>query len=178
MSRAWYLAALVPIALAGLIATLAFLRLVDRIDAMPRMVVPGEHAFALPAGDHIVYAESRSHVDGVAYANESFAVQCSMSSDGAPVPLSSHGSRMTYALGGYAGNAIFDFTLDKPATVKLACETTDGKGVLAVGKSFALTIVVAVVPLVLGMLAAGAAFLIVFMKRRRYLALVAARDNT
>jgi len=178
MSKRWYFAALVPLVIGGLIAGFAFMRLGDAIAAMPRMVVPGEHTFQLPAGDHIVFAESESTVDGTHYANPKFGVKCSLTADGAPVLLSSHSGKLTYSLGGYEGGAIFDFTLAKAAAVKLACETNDGKAVLAVGPSLAMNIVVAVVPLLIGLLGGIVTLFIVRKKRKRYLALVAARDNT
>jgi hypothetical protein len=179
MSRGWYFVALLPLVIGAGIAVLAFTRLIDSIEQMPRMVVPGEKTFTLPAGEYVIYAESQSTVDGVAYVNERFRVNCSLSaSDSSPLPLSSHGGKLKYDLGDYEGGAIFDFELPADGTAKLACETDQPKAVLAIGKSFAMTIVAGVVPLVFGLLGALLAFFVIRRRRKRYLALVSARDNT
>jgi hypothetical protein len=171
MTRTWYLVALVPLVLCGAIAAVAFSRLVAGIEEMPRMVAPGEKTFTLPPGQYVVYAESQSTVDGTAYVNKSFHVQCAMTAaDGKQLELSSHGSKLTYAVGGYEGRAIFDVTLPSDGPTRLACQTDGNKAVLAIGRSFAAMIVVGVVPLVLGIIAAVVAFVIVYRKRKRYLA--------
>ncbi|HEY5951461.1 MAG TPA: hypothetical protein VIV40_38470 [Kofleriaceae bacterium] len=166
LNRAWYLALLAPLALCGL-GVLAFLRLADNIDHMPRLVVPGESTLTLEARDYRVFAESESTVDGVAYANDHFSVRCAIEANGKPLELATPTSRITYQLGGYAGRAIFVFTMPAAGTAKLACETDDGKAVLAVGTGIGTSIVAAVLTLVFGVIGTIAAFVIVFLLWRR-----------
>jgi hypothetical protein len=166
MSRAWYLTMLMPLGLC-VFGVLAFMRLVDNIEGMQRLVVPGERTLTLDKGDYRVFAESESHVDGVAYANNQYSVRCSLEADGAPIELESSTAKITYSLGGYAGRSIFKFTMRKAGSAKLACTTDDGKAVLAVGTGIGTSIVAGVLTLVFGVIGIVAAFAIVFVLRRR-----------
>jgi hypothetical protein len=166
MSRAWYLTMLAPLALIGL-SVLAFMRLKANIDGMQRLVVPGERALTLEARDYRVFAETESVVDGLAYANERFAVSCSVKHDGKPIELKTSVGKITYSLGAYSGRAIFVFTMPKAGTAQLACTSEDGKAVVAVGTGIGTSIVAGVLTLVFGLLGTIAAFVIVFVLRRK-----------
>jgi hypothetical protein len=179
MSRKWYLAALVPLVIGVAVGLLSITRLMGAIEDMPRMMVPGSHAFALAADDYVVYGESKSVVDGQAIVNERFNVRCVLKdASGAPLALTAHAGSARYAIGSYAGESLFDFTLPAAGTVTLACEMNDGKAVLAIGGGIGLSIVIGVVSTVLGFIAAIITLVVVRKRRKRYLELVAARDNT
>ncbi|HEY5926974.1 MAG TPA: hypothetical protein VIV11_35045 [Kofleriaceae bacterium] len=178
MTRWWYLAALVPLVIGAVIGILAFGRLIESIEGMQRMVAPGQQAFTLAAGDHIIYAESKSTVDGVAYVNDKGSVKCSLhAADGKAIEIKNHSGKLKYSMSGYSGGAIFDFTMPRDGTATLDCETDEGKVVLAIGPSLAMSIVVGVLPIVLGLVGAVATFFVIRRKRKRYLELIAARDN-
>lgn len=166
-SRAWYIAAVVPLVIGALVAWLGFSRLVDSIDSMQRLVAPGERDLVLDAGDYIVFGESESVVDGVAYANDRWSVRCSMALDGAPLELRTVTGRTTYSFGNHAGRAIFELTMPRSGTAHLACETDQGKAVIAVGTGIGASIVIGVIGLVFGVLLAGGVFTIIFVKRRK-----------
>jgi hypothetical protein len=173
MRRAWYFVALVPLLVGAAFGALAFMRLVDTIQAMPRMVAPGEKSFALPAGEHVIFVETASTVDGVAYANDRGRVTCGVkASDGSTIALAHHEGKLKYSLGGHSGGAVFNFTMPSEGNALVGCSVDDGKVVIAVGQSFGFMIVVAVVPLVLGAIASVVAFVIVYRRRKRYLELV------
>jgi hypothetical protein len=168
MSRAWYLTIVVPLAVCVL-GVFAFIRLVDNIEGMQRFVIPGERTLTLERGEHKIFAESESHVDGVAYSNERFAVRCSAEADGKPLELRTVTGKIKYSLGGYSGRAMFAFTMPAAGAARIACTTEDGKAVLAVGTGIGVSIVAAVLTLVLGILGTIGAFVIVFVLRRRRL---------
>jgi hypothetical protein len=166
MSRAWYLTILAPLALCGLSA-LAFVRLVHNIEAMQRFVVPGERTLKLDKGDYRVFAESESHLDGVAYANDRYSVRCSLEAGGKPIELETSVGKITYSLAGYSGRAIFVFTMPAAGEARIACTTEDGKAVLAVGTGIGTSIVAGVLTAVFGVIGVFAVFAIVFVLRRR-----------
>lgn len=171
MSRAWYLTALVPLAIGITIAVVSFSRLIDNVESMQRLVAPGERTFVLNAGEYVVFGESESTVDGTVYRNDSFAVNCALTTEGGTqIPLSRPTGKTRYALGGYSGTGLFEFALPSAQTVKLACTSEDGKVVLAIGGGIGAAIVVAVVCGLFGLFSAGGVFLLVFLKRRKFLA--------
>lgn len=166
MNRAWYLTLIAPLAVCC-IGVLAFIRLVDNIAGMQRFVVPGEHALTLEARDYRVFAERESTVDGVAYSSERISVRCTLDRDGTPIELQAATGKIQYSLGGYAGRAIFKFTMPAAGTAHMSCASDDGKGVLAVGTGIGTSVVAAVLTLVLGVIATVGGFAIVYVLRRR-----------
>ena len=169
MSRAWYLAALVPLAIGIVVGVLAFKRLIDHVESMHRIVVPGEKTMMLDAGDYVVFAETESVVDGVAYVNDGFRVECALVSNGTSIALERSGGSTKYSMGGYAGRSIFDFTMPQSTNATLRCTTGGDKAVLAIGTGIGGGIVVGVLALVFGILGAGGAFTIIFIRRRQFL---------
>ena len=168
MSRAWYLTALVPLAIGVAIAWVSFTRLVDNVESMQRMVVPGERTFILNGGDYILFGETASIVDGTVYRNDRFAVSCSLAAeDGTPIALERTTGRTRYSVGSYAGGGMFEFTLTTPGTVKLSCDNDGDTAVVAIGGGIGAAIVVGIVCLVFGLLSAIGVFAIVFVRRRR-----------
>lgn len=178
MTRLWYLLGLVPFAIGLGIGALSFLRMIDDVKHMPRVVVPGEQAVALGSGDFIVFGESDSIVGGTAYHAERFSVRCNLTgADGAPIELHSTAASTHYTIGSYAGSSMFTFTLPSTQRVTLACKTDqDVRAVLAIGRGIGVRIVIGVVALVSGILATVFATIVVYRRRKRYRELVAARD--
>jgi hypothetical protein len=174
MSRAWYLTMLVPAALIVL-SVLSFMRLVDNIEGMQRLVAPGERTLTLERGDYRVFAESESTVDGVAYSNERYSVRCAVTANGEPLKLESTTAKITYSMGGYAGRAIFVFTMPAAGTAQLTCTTEDGKAVVAVGTGVGTSLIAALLTGLFGFFGIFGAFTIVFVLRRRSLKRTAAR---
>jgi hypothetical protein len=167
--RTWYLLALVPFVVGAALAVVSFVRLFDNLDSMPRMVVPGEHEFALEAGDYVVYGESESIVDGTAYENGRFSVRCGLAAhDGAAIALSHPTVARTYSIGGHTGNGMFEFELPSDQTVTLSCTTEDGKAVVAIGRGIGGAIVAGVLSILLGLFGGLIIFVVVFIKRRRW----------
>ena len=179
MSRAWYLTVLVPLAFGVIIGGISLSRMMEQIESMPRAVIPGERTFELPAGEHIIYGETYSVVDGVVYRNKRFTATCTVTrADGTPIPFESYGGKMRYGIGVYSGRAIFKFELESPGAAKVSCSTKDGsKLVIAVGEGIGAQVVVAVVGALFGLFTALAVFAIVLVKRKRYKRALAARGN-
>jgi len=170
MKRTWYLAALVPLAIGVAAALVSISRVTENIATMQRMVAPGERSFVLNAGSYVVFGETDSIVNDTAYHNEQLSVSCSLArEDGTKVALERPTAKTTYSLGGYAGSGIFEFALASPATVKLSCTTEAGKAVLAIGGGVGAAIVVGLISGLFGFFGAGGVFLVVFIKRRRWL---------
>jgi hypothetical protein len=164
MSRAWYLAALMPLAIGVVVGVLALQRLTDHIESMHRLVVPGETTIMLDEGDYIVYAET-----------EGVVVDCAVVSNGTPIALERPTGHTTYSRGGYSGHSIYELGMPSSTNATFRCTSEGGKAVLAIGSGIGGGIVVGVLALVLGILAAGGAFTIVFIRRRQFLQRTAAR---
>ncbi len=176
MSRAWYLTALVPLAIGITIAVVSFSRLLDNLQSMQRMVAPGERTFVLNAGQYIIYGETTSTVDGVAYHNTGFSLNCRLTAeDGTTIPLERPTGKITYAMGGHEGTGMFEFDLAGSSNVKLSCETDGGKAVVAIGGGIGAAIVVAIVCGLFGVLGGVAVLLVVYFVRRKVLARERAR---
>lgn len=162
----WYLLALVPIAIGGIVAAIAFSSLLGDIEGMKRVVVPGEATLELGAGDHVVYGELTSTVDGVAYHATSFAVRCRMTSaDGEVVALTTPGASTSYTLGGYQGQSMFELTIGEAGTYQLACQNDGDPAVLAIGRGLGAGI--AVVAIAMGVAFIGAIVVLLLVRRKR-----------
>lgn len=169
MSRAWYLVALVPLALGLGLGALSFLHMIDDIKHMPRVVVPGEQAVELGSGDYIVFGESDSVVDGTAYHAEHFSVRCNLTgAAGNAIELHSTAASTHYAIGGFSGTSMFTFTLPAPQRATLACKTDqDVKAVLAIGRGIGVRVVLALIALVGGILGSVFGMVVVYRRRKR-----------
>src|ERR1043166_6583456 len=125
----WYFVALVPAAIVAAVSSL-----VDHIEAMPRVVVPGTGEVELEPGDYVLYGETESTFGGTAYRIASLQLRCGMQAlpDGAPIALSRPMARVSYGFGGYAGSSMFTLTIPHTGHYHLSCEgngerTTDRK---------------------------------------------------
>lgn len=168
--RRWYLVAVASFVVGAAIAVPSLLGLFDDIRDMPRVVVPGAHDVTLEAGDYVVYGETSSQVDGVAYVNNGFAVKCSLvGSDGAAVELRVPTAETQYSVGSHAGRSIYVFTSPAAGTYHFACEGSDPKAVLAIGHGIGGRLIAILIPLFIGMAGSGIAIFVVRRKRRRSL---------
>ena len=164
----WYLLALVPIAIGGIVAAVAMSSLLGDIEGMKRMVVPGEATFELEAGDYVVYGELQSTVDGVAYRASSVQVRCILASPaGEPVKMTTPGSSTSYTLGGYQGESMFEFTIATAGTYQLGCANEGDPAVLAIGHGLGAGIAVVAVSMVVAIIGAIVVLVLVRRKRKR-----------
>jgi hypothetical protein len=153
---AWYALAVLPLAAGIYLAIRFLLGMIDDIDSMQRVDVPGVHELYLQPGDHVVYAEG----------NDDWSGRCRLSAaDGAAIELDTPGGRTSYSMGGHSGESVFVFTAPREGGYQLACEGEHGT--LAVGHGIGLTIVGVVLAPIGGMLLAGLTVALVFLWRRR-----------
>jgi len=165
-SARWYLLAFVPILLGAAVAGLLFARMYGDIEAMPRVVVPGEGDVTLSAGDHVAFLENRSVVGDVAYANPSFTVSCALfdATTRAPIKLASSSTHTTYSLGSYAGSSAFVFTTPHDGAYHVVCQGDASPGVIAFGDGIGAAIVGAIGAIFGGI---GLAIFVALRVRRR-----------
>jgi hypothetical protein len=111
----------------------------ERVDGMQRVVMPGTQELELAAGDHVLYAESRSAVDGTAYAWSGGALKCALAdASGQAVPLSSSSMDENYSFSGYEGQSMFTFEAVTAGRYRLTCEVESGPMVVAVSEGHVL----------------------------------------
>jgi hypothetical protein len=135
---------------------------------MKRVVVPGQAELELSSGDHVIYGELQSTVDGVGYVASSIQVRCMMTSAGGEgVILTTPGASTSYELGGYKGQSMFAFTIREAGTYQLACQNDGDPAVLAIGRGIGAGIAVVAVGIVGGLIAAIVVLLLVRRKRKR-----------
>jgi hypothetical protein len=100
----------------------------ERVEHLQRLVMPGAHEIDLAAGDHVLYAESRSTVDGKAYVWHGGALQCELvaSATNQPVPISASSASESYSFGSYEGQSMFTFDIATAGRHRLACDVETG----------------------------------------------------
>lgn len=110
------------------IVALMFWRLYANVEAMPRVDARGEHVVNLPAGDLVVFGELPDGVTGS-------SMKCAAKdASGSPLALTSMGgTSISYEVGSYRGQSIFDLDVRASGPVTITCET-DMDVVLAFGK--------------------------------------------
>jgi hypothetical protein len=157
------LLALVPLTIGILVAIKLVFAMLDDIEQMERVIVPGERDLQLDAGEHVLYAESRSVVDGVSYQTGSVSLRCGVrDAAGAEVALDTPNGSTSYAIGGYAGQSMAELHVATAGTYRLTC--TGGPAVVAVGHGIGARLVSVVVVAFAGF---GLAVLVVVLVRRR-----------
>jgi hypothetical protein len=158
----------VPLGIAAIVVVTNLGALIDDVEHMPRVVVPGQGTVKLAAGDYVVYGETDSHVDGVAYINGSISVSCTLAAaDGSPITLESRTGTTTYTLGGYQGRSMYDVAIPRTGEYRLTCEGDQKPAVLAIGHGFAKKLVVAILTGILGLMLTGGVVVVIFLKRRK-----------
>ncbi|QCQ98174.1 hypothetical protein [Brevundimonas sp. SGAir0440] len=140
--RIFYLLAALP-AICGIVAMVVLLatKLPALDDGLEQIVVPGGRDLALKPGDHTVFLEYRSVVDGRVYVVEDvngLAVKV-QAADGKAVPTRTPGASSTYTFGGRQGQSIQAFRIDRAGTYRVSgdYDGRDGpQAVIAVGQGF------------------------------------------
>lgn len=170
--RIWYLAG-VLIWIAGCGATLGIGLGYGKsqLEAMHRVVIPGETSFELAAGDYTGFYEVKSMVDGASYVGPDSisGVRCGVvnKATGEPVTIEAAGSSVKYTLGSYSGASMFEFTIATAGTYEVGCDYDGAPIVIAVGQGVGRMIVYIIVA-AFGAFALGAiAIIAVYRKRRR-----------
>jgi hypothetical protein len=100
----------------------------ERVERLQRLVMPGAHEIDLSPGEHVLYAESRSTVDGTAYVWHGGALQCELvdSASNQAVPLSASSVSESYSFGGYEGQSMFSFEITTAGRHRLTCNVETG----------------------------------------------------
>lgn len=140
--RGFYLLAVLP-ALCGMVGMIFILvtGLSDMDDGLEQIVVPGARELALTPGDHTVFLEFRSVVDGRVYAVDDvggLAVKVE-AADGQPVATRMPVASSTYTFGGRQGQSIQAFRIDKAGIYRVSADYDGDAGpktVIAVGQGF------------------------------------------
>jgi hypothetical protein len=111
-----------------------------KVDAMQRLVMPGQHEGELAAGSHVLYAETRSTVDGKGYVWNGGTLQCDLvdSASNQPVPMRTATASENYSFGGFAGQSMFEFDIATAGRYRLACEAESGPMVVALSQGAVL----------------------------------------
>jgi hypothetical protein len=143
------------------IAAVMFWSIYRAVVAMPRTDARGEHVVNLPAGDVVVFAEQP---DGVA----DISARCAATdASGSALALVSMGSTsISYDVGSYHGQSMFDLEVRANGPVTITCET-DADFVLAFGEGIGKTIAIGGVLALLTFL--SGCFIVgrTFVRRRR-----------
>lgn len=164
------------IALIGLVAGAAVIAssissLTRDLGQFERIEVPGKRTLALPAGEHVLYFESRQ---GEPLAG-SIAVRVSDAATLRPVALQPYGTSFTYNSAGRSGRAVHTFTTGAAGRYRIAASGAPGAGLsVAVGPPLGGTLVSRIfgafggVALLLGgLLVGGSIALVTGLRRRR-----------
>ncbi len=164
-SRSWYLIGVGLMISAVAMAIVAFSSMLNGIEGMRRVVVPGRMTITLPSGTSTLYAEQRSVVDGKSYAVDGeFKYRCGIDETQRKVTFARATGQVSYSIGDYAGHNAWDVDVVEAGDYTLVCES-EKQFVMAVGRGVGSAIVVALVgllPFFIGL----ACILVVFFKRR------------
>jgi hypothetical protein len=171
----WYWLAVIPAAIGGAIAIGGVSNLVDRIEQMPRIVVPGTGEVALEPGDYVAYGETQSVLGGIAYRTQSLQLRCGMRAlpnhatddGGESIALRAPSAHVRYGLGGYSGESMFALTIAHAGRYRVHCEGSGGPATLSIGSGLGAGIVTLVLGIVGGAFAAIATLFVVRVLRRR-----------
>lgn len=99
-----------------------------KVDAMQRLVVPGEHEVELAAGSYLLYAETRSTIGGTSYLWHGGALQCSAveSASSRPAPLTAATLSENYAVGAFEGQSMFELEIATAGRYRVECQVGTG----------------------------------------------------
>jgi len=110
-------------------------------DGLEQIVVPGARDLMLKPGDHTVFLEYRSVVDGRVYVVQDvggLAVKV-VAADGTPVATRTPSGSSTYTFGGRQGQSIQVFRIERAGTYRVSADYDGRVGpqtVIAVGQGF------------------------------------------
>ena len=188
-SRAWYAVAalLFVVGMAGL-GWVVWSGLSGIGDLIVRFVVPGSGELTLAeAGMYTIFHEEESVIDGRVYnvpTIDGLTVTVTEEADGATVPVRSPGVHMTYTIGGHSGVSVFAFEAVRPGRYRLTGAYDGGRTaprtVLAVDLGFFRwlwrLLLMGILSIVLGALAAPAIAFTTYFTRRKMRRAAAARS--
>ncbi|HLL22086.1 MAG TPA: hypothetical protein VK427_08140 [Kofleriaceae bacterium] len=165
--RTWYLVGAGLIISSVTMAIVAFGSMLNTIEGMRRVVVPGRMTITLPAGTSTLYAEQRSVVGGKHYKVEGdFKYRCGIDEPARPVTLQAATAEVTYSIGDYTGRNAWDVEVREAGDYTLVCES-DRPFVMAVGRGVGSAIVVAIVGIVPFTIGLGVILLVFFRRRKQ-----------
>lgn len=159
--RGYWVAIGLVVASVGIVAVM-FWRIYSAVVAMPRVDARGEHVVHLPAGDLVVFAEPQNGVIGA------ISARCAATdASGSALALAPMGSTsISYDVGSYHGQSMFELDVRASGPVTITCET-DADFVLAFGKGVGTTIALGAVLGMITFLSGGFIFGRTFLRRRR-----------
>lgn len=173
VSRRWYLLGLIPFVICSIISGFLVNTMISDVEAMQRVVVPGEGTVQLTGGDWTAFGETTSKVNGIVYDGSSFRVTCTLlGASGASLHLETPTGKTRYSFGDYKGSAVYHFTVAEPGVHRLSC-TDAGSGkraVIAFGQGFAAGLVKALVMFFAGLIASVLGIVMLVRRRRQWLA--------
>ena len=140
--RVFYLLAVMP-AICGIVTMVVLLatKLPALDDGLEQIVVPGARDLVLKPGDHTVFLEFRSVVDGRVYVVQDvggLAVKV-QAADGTPVATRTPSGSSTYTFGGRQGQSIQVFRIERAGIYRVSADYDGVVGpqtVIAVGQGF------------------------------------------
>jgi hypothetical protein len=99
-----------------------------RVERMQRLVMPGEHEVELTAGSYVLYAETRSAVDGKSYVWHGGSLECAVGNRASeqPAPIHAATTSENYAFGGFAGQSMFDVEIATTGRYLVTCKVERG----------------------------------------------------
>ncbi len=139
------------------------------LEDMQRVVMPGDAAVKLPAGESAIYFESESKVEGTVYRHSGpVHFDCHLADAHGNALALDHPSGSThYSVGAYSGEKVFETSAPSEGTYQLVCSTeAAGHFVLAIGSGMGGKIIELVVVSFALMLAGGGLTLLVYLRRR------------
>ncbi len=141
-------------------------RLSNQVDQLQRIAVPGTSEISLPAGESIGYAEPAERADGDV-GGPSFSANCNaVMQDGSKVTIATPSAQVSYRLGSREGVSIMSIKLAEPGMVTITCTAGDAF-TLAIGGGVGTSIVVGILALLVGVIAAVTMVVRTWRRRRR-----------
>jgi hypothetical protein len=145
-------------------------RLADQVDSLQRVAFPGQGEVNLDRGDYVIYYEGPGAAAGNVPDIDLTVTPRSPSAAAQSLDQYSDSVTTTYNWGSHEGRAVFTLGVAGPGTFLI--EASDGAvptgSSLAIGSSIGRTIVAAVLPAVVLMVAAiGGAIALAIVRRRR-----------
>lgn len=174
-SRHWYWLAAGPGAVAVvliLLAIVGFVSLTQQVSSFPRVQVPGQGTLTFSGtGQYLVYFEGPGFGTSTPSSSGSVPLLLQNQATGQRVQIKNLQNQADYYnLGGHSGTAVGSFTIVTPGTytLKAGQPTSPALKDIAVGRSFAGSIIASVIEIIIGVVAliGGAVAAVVVAVRR------------
>jgi hypothetical protein len=165
----WYSVALVPFAIGIALFVHQVVGLIEAVDDMPRVVVPGQGDVVLAAGSHLIFGETESVYGGTAYVASELSLRCTVvdATSGGGVPLAAPSGSAEYTVGGHSGRSMFEFTAPHEGRYHIDCDGTGGPTTIAFGGALLGAALALFASLGGGIFGASVVWGVVFLLRRR-----------